>query len=155
MAADNTRGLEDRIAELEARLESLTSYCQDLEDRITKLAVAKVSESRFPFWNWQLARGMDTEERKALVLVLSALDDRVLGELRPEELQKPVEGVGHDVLYSDKPLAARDAVDAIRAATGMTTDEQVIELIEVLAGQGMFRELTGFMLTALTRVTEP
>lgn len=145
--SSDAANLEARIDELERQLETVTEYCEDLEDRITTMAVAKVPEPRFPYWNWQLGRRMSTEQRRRMSFVLSTLDDRVQG--LEMILQKDIPGVDHDVLYGDKPLQAGDATAAIKAVTGLRHDAQVIELLEAVQGQGMFRHLCPFLLAAL------
>ena len=95
----DTHELEARIAELERKLKALTEYCEGLEDRIIKLAVAKVPEPRFPYWNWQLCRGMSTEERRTLSFVLSILDARVEGSPIAEEVRMDIAGVPLVTVY--------------------------------------------------------
>lgn len=148
MNGDTTK-LEARIEALERRLEALTEYCEDLEDRITTMAVAKVPEARFPYWNWQLCRGMSTEERRTLSFVLSILDARVEGSPIAEEFRKDIAGVPLDILYSDKPIQAAEAAAVIKAVTGMKHDAGVIELLEAVQGQDMFRHLCPFLLATL------
>ena len=102
----DTRELEARVVELERKLGALTAYCEDLQSRITMMAVAKVAETRFPYWNWQLCRGMSSEDRRRLTIVLGALDARAEGASMPAEHHKDVEGVDHDILYGNQPLQA-------------------------------------------------
>lgn len=142
----DTRELELRVQELERKLEALTEYCEDLETRITTMAVAKVGEPRFPYWNWQLCHRMSTEDRRRLTLVLSALEARAEGSCLSKEFQKEIEGVPNDLLYSDEPLQAAEAMAAIKAVTGMKHDNRVMELIEAVQGQGILRSLCAFML---------
>lgn len=147
--------LETRLALAERRIEELTAYCEDLEDRLTRLAVAKVAESRFPFWNWELQRGMSQAERTRLTIVLTYLDDRVIGLSTPEALRKDIDGIPHDVLHGEAPLAAREAADAIKTVTGIVHDGALIDLVEALAGQGMVRQLCAFLLDALRPESGP
>jgi hypothetical protein len=110
------------------------------------MAVAKVAEPRFPYWNWQLVGGMPIEDRRRLTHVLWALNARAEGSCLWKEFQKEIEGVPNDLLYSDEPLQAADAMAAIKAVTGMKHDTRVMELIEAVQGQGILRSLCAFML---------
>lgn len=144
-----TLELEAKIATLERKLEMVTEYCQELEERIKKLALVKCPEPRFPFWNWQLCRGMSREEWRRLSVVLSFLEDRVAGEPVPEALHKDIGGIPQRVLFGDEPLDPGEACDAVKWVTGIEHEDALIELLEALFGQGMFRSLCPFLLKTL------
>jgi len=147
--SNTTRTLEARIEELERKVEALTEHCAELKDRLRLMAVAKVSEPRFPFFNWQLFHGSSLEDQGKMFCVLTALDDRVTGRDTPPEFRKEIEGVPNEVLYGDQPLTVEDAANAIKTITGLVHDGALFDLVEAIHGQGMVRNLCPFLLDGL------
>jgi hypothetical protein len=148
--SSDVKELEDRIKELERKVEALTDECEHLGWRVSTLRLAKLSDPRYPFWNWQLQMMESEAMRTNLDIVLGALNDRAAGDGTPDEMKKDIEGVPHELLYGSDPLKLSDVFQAIKLTTGLKHDSQVVDCIKALNEQGMMlRQLRDFVLSAL------
>lgn len=147
--SSSIRNLEKKIETLESEIDALRKRCHDLEWRMVRLAVAKIPDPRYPYWNWILSGAIPEETMVTLNLLLSALNERLTGVEIPNEEQKDIEGVSRDVLYGSGPLRVEDVLEAIKSITGMEDNWQVVDLIRAVNEQGMFDELCEHVLSSL------
>jgi hypothetical protein len=147
--SSGTKDLENKIEALENRIEALSARCHDLERRMIRMAVSKISDPRYPYWNWFLCRGASEEEMLKLNVLLSAMHGRVTGSPLPNETNKSIDGVSLDLLsHGSGPLPVEQVFAAIKRVAGMEGDWQVVELIRVVHEQGMFQELCEYVLSS-------
>lgn len=135
------RELEQRIADLESRLESLTEQHGELSERLLRLSLATVPEPRFPFWTWYIRSHMSEKTRTRLQQLLLLLSFRAEGEPIPDPFRKDIEGVPHELLNSSEPLTADEISVAVKAVTGIQNEARVVEMFEALKDQSIQVEL--------------
>jgi hypothetical protein len=87
--------------------------------------------------------------------VLAALDARVAGVKTADELNKDIEGVPREVLYGSGAPAIQDVLAAIKGATGMVHDSDVIDLIRAVDEQGLHPALCEHVLSSLSPEQTP
>lgn len=139
--------LENKIKELEGTIEALTNRCDVLEWRLLTLAISKIPDPRYPFWNWILSHGMPEETRLRLTALLSALQGRVTGTQLPSVEEKI--GISGDLLTGSGPPRAEEVLAAIKSITGMQDNRQIADMLRAVNDQGMFQELCEHVLSSL------
>lgn len=138
--------LEQRIADLESKLEALAEQHYWLGQRLLHLSLATLPEPRFPFWTYYIRSHMPEETRQGLGMLVALLTFRANGEPIPDPLRKDIEGVPHELLNSSEPLTAENISTAVKAVTGILHESEVVELFEAMKGQGIHVELCDFYL---------
>lgn len=146
------RELEERIADLESRLESLTEQHIELSERLLRLSLATVPEPRFPFWTWYIRSHMPEQTRNKLQQLLLLLSFRAEGETIPDPFRKDIEGVPHELLNSPEPLTAEEISIAVKAVTGIHNEARVAEMFEALKGQSIQADLCDLYLASYTEI---
>jgi hypothetical protein len=147
--SSDVKELKDRIKELERKVEALTNECEHLGWHVSTLRIAKLSDPRYPYWNWQLQMMESEAMRARWSIMLSTLNDRAAGEPIPDEFKKDFEGVPHELLYGSGPLKLSEVFQAVKLVTGLKHDSQVVDCIKAINDQGMFQSLCDFVLSAL------
>lgn len=145
----NVSELQDRIKKLEATVEALTARCDELEWRVVKLVFSKLSNPRYPYWDWLLMAQMPEQTRIKLTVLLSELNGRVTDSQLPEEYHKDIDGVPRDLLYGSSPPPVQEVLAAIKTITGMQHTAQVLEMFRAARAQGMFSDLCDHVLHTL------
>jgi len=143
----SNEALEDRVKKLEKDVAALTKQCELLEWRVQIMTVSKISHPRFPYWQRQLEIIGSMQKRQDLNVVLHGLSERLEGKVDPSEKHLEVEGVPNELLYSTDPLTAEDVFKAIKLVTGFVPNVLVVELMQAVEGQGMYRSLCEFFLS--------
>lgn len=142
--------LESRIRKLEATLKALTHRCEELEGRAIMMALAKLDDPRFAYWNWLLRTSFLNQCRLNLTILLPALNNRIKGEPLPREKQEMIEGISSDLMYGSGPLPSADEmVQMIKTAAEITHTSRVKELLEAVRDQDMYPELCDYLLDPL------
>jgi len=146
MSSDTERLLEI-IQNLTDKVHMLSLRCDDLESRLIRLAVAKIPDPRYPFWNWMLRQGMPDETRLRLMALLSALEGRMTGTQLPGADSKL--GVSHDLVYGSGAPPVDDVVASVQSVAGLGDDAQVVDMLRAVDEQGLFQTLCEYVLSAL------
>lgn len=140
--------LEKKIKKLESKVETLEDQCGDLRDRLHRMAISKISDPRYTYWNWQLSRPVPEETVRELNHLLSSLSHRVKGTEIDDMFKKSIPGISSEWLYASGPLKVEDVFAAIKTITGMTGHMQVVDLIRAVEEQGFYSELCEYVLTS-------
>jgi hypothetical protein len=139
--------LENRIKELEHQVERLTERCDELQDMLHTMALAKLADPRYPYWNWLLINRISDEVRMPLTMLLGALNDRVISLELPDELKKKgIDGVPQEVLYGPGAPTREEAYAAIKTVIGMKYDDRVTEMLQAIKEQGILQSLCDHLL---------
>ena len=131
--------LLDRVTALEMELENL-------RDRVDRLAVSKLSDPRFPYFEWLVLHEITPDAQSRLETVLTILSYRVEGAPVPDLLRKPLEGVDLDLLYEEGPPSLDDVVRLGSAVLTIGSSAAVTRLLRALRDQGMFEDLVDTLL---------
>jgi hypothetical protein len=147
--SSDVKELEDRIKELERKLEALTDDFHHVASCVSTMKVSKLSDPRYPYWNWELLMIDSEAKKRRLDITLGALNSRAAGEETPDEMKKDLEGVPHELLYGTDPLKLSDVFQAFKLAMGWKHDSHVVDCIKAIHEQRILRPLCDFVLSAL------
>lgn len=135
----STGDVDARLAQLEARV-------QELSDRLTTLAVCKLADPRYPYFEWQVSHPMSAQEQVKLDLLLRVLSARFAGEEVNGPVRAKAQQVVPHVSLDAGPPSFGEIASAIREALGWRRPEQVLELLQSMHDQGSLEEFTAHAL---------
>jgi len=139
---------EKKISNLEKRIEQLEEKIQELADKVLTLSVIKITDSRFPYFNWLLTMSLSDDKRSLLEGIMSVLSDRLKGEEVPDIFKKEVPGVPMNILYSDHIPNYKETEEIITGALDIS--EKIIpNMLRAMYKQGKFKELCEYLLTEI------
>lgn len=137
------------IKELETTVLSLRHRCEELEERVILMALAKIDDPRYPYSNWLLHRGLNDSARASLSTLLPALEARLKGAQVPPQQQRSIDGISNELLYGSGAPHAFEVIEAIKAVTGLRQISQVRDLLAALNDELLFCDLCDYVLDAI------
>jgi len=78
------------------------------------LTFGKLADPRAPYFNWLLEVGFGEEISRQISALISVLNDRLTGAEVDPTLQARIKHVPQEVIYGNGPVAAADAIAAIK-----------------------------------------
>ena len=157
MDADKERSPEERIQELETRVQLLEQQLaraaetvRELDWRLMTLANSTIADPRYPYWTWITTRGVPEDRRVRLEMLFVRMSDRVLGEPGQPAYVKDIEGVPSALLRESGPPPRDQVMAAIRKVAELMNDDQVVTLLRAVRDQGMFCEMCDYLLAPET-----
>ena len=129
-------------------MEQLEEKIDELSDKIIRLSVSKLSDPRYPYFNWLLNSNISNDESSLLEGIMAALSYRLEGREVPDQFKKEVPGVSMQILYADARPDYKEAKEIITAAIDI--DAEIIpNMLKVMYGQGKFKELCEHLLAEI------
>lgn len=126
--------LGDKVSALELELEIL-------RERVSRLAVSKLSDPRFPYFEWLVLHEVTPEAQSRLETVLTILSYRVEEVPVPDLLRRPLPEVDLDLLYAEGAPSLDDIVQLLCGVLAIGSPAVVRRLLCALRDQGMFEDL--------------
>lgn len=123
--------LEEKINDLEKKLDRLDDEWDEYHAIASQLTVSKLSDPRYPFMSWELLHWQTKNERKNFRAVMTALQNRLQGKQTPLAEQMDIDFLPKEVLYASSKPSIDEVVDILKKA-GREDDIGLVEIMRAV-----------------------
>lgn len=141
--------LKEEISGLERAIEVFESGIAEVRWLVAMLEKAKATKPGFAFWEWEHRNLASKAASERLGDVLAALDARVAGQWEQGDRWQDVPGVPSEILYVERPPTIPEVYQLVKAAAGLSSNVQVIEVFYSLKEKPVYSDITNYFWAAL------
>lgn len=143
------RDLEEIIIKQNNQLAEMQSKMEILEDRILRVNICKVSNGKFPYYEFVLSYGITPNQQSQLGRLFVALSEKIAGNSLPTNFKKNA-GFCTDFLFDDNPIHFDNVKYSIKSIWPITDDELPLLLIKSMKHQGLQVDVCEYLLSQIT-----
>ncbi len=141
--------LKEKIAGLERAIELFESRVAEGRWLVAMLQKTKAPNAGFAFWEWEHRSLASKTASDRLGNVLDVLDARVAGQWEKGERWQEVPGVPSALLYVERPPTILEVYQLVKAAAGLSSNAQVVEMFCRLKEKPVHSAITEYFWAAL------
>lgn len=120
--------LEQEVEVLRSRLDRLDDEWRTLRWTVLRMTDSKLTNPRHPLLDWEVQSLQSEQRQSQFRAVMTALQNRLLGNLTPEHEQIEVEGISREKLYAPVRPTIEEVMDTLK--TVVREDEAgILELM--------------------------
>ncbi|PDO09563.1 MAG: hypothetical protein BLM47_12075 [Candidatus Reconcilbacillus cellulovorans] len=140
--------LMELVDKQNAIIEDLKKKIETLESMIQYLSICKVSNEKYPFYDFVLSYGITTEQQFQLRRLFLVLSEKLSGKSIPEKFREK-ESYSTDFLFRDLPIEFDDVKKAILKIWPVEDEQLPVLLIKAMKGQGMLIDVCDYLLSQI------
>lgn len=138
--------MNEKILELEQRI-------AELEEKVLRLAVCKIGDKNYSYYNWLLEGNIDEDQRFKIETILAYFNFRLEGKMSSTYEMKFKRFFGEEFIERQKSKVPRynEFVEAIFNKTDIQNEDLVKKMLKSLESQGMYQELTTYLINDIDK----
>jgi hypothetical protein len=106
--------LNEKVDELRTRLHQLEDEWRTLRWTVMRMADSKLTNPRHPLLDWEVQNLQSEQRQGQFRAVMTAFQNRILGNPTPENEQMEVEGVSRHALYAPTSPSIVEIVETLK-----------------------------------------
>lgn len=147
------QNLEQKVSEQEKEIEQLKQQVEELTWFFRRLTVSKLSDPKYPYWNWLLERNVSEEKMTLSEIIMLIFKTRYEQREIPARFRKERYEVYSDRLFSDQVPSLQEVQETIASVLDINND-LVNELLASMKDQGIMVDLCSQLLSQAPPSTE-
>ncbi|MCG7406087.1 hypothetical protein MH117_01560 [Paenibacillus sp. ACRRX] len=138
--------LEEMIVQQNKVILTLQNKIELLEDKVVRLAICKISNGNYPYYDFLLSYHITPEQQFQIKRLFMVLSEKRSGNTLPVSF-KSSESYSTDFLYEDSTITYNDVKNSILTILLNTDDDLPLSLITAMRDQGMQTELCDYLIS--------
>ncbi|WP_051287337.1 hypothetical protein [Paenibacillus taiwanensis] len=138
--------LEDMIAQQNKVILTLQNKIELLEDKAVRLAICKISNGNYPYYDFILSYHITPEQQFQIKRLFMVLSEKLAGNALPVSF-KTSERYSTDFIYETSTFTFSDVKKSILTILLNTDEDLPLTLIKAMRDQGMQVELCNYLIS--------